>query len=75
LKERINRFEEKVDQSTKQAITQHTALYSQINHLKELNNQITKETHNLTKALKGDNKAQGSWGEIILESILQKSSL
>lgn len=75
LKERINRFEEKVDQSTKQAITQHTALYSQINHLKELNNQITKETHNLTKALKGDNKAQGSWGEIILESILQKSGL
>lgn len=75
LKERINRFEEKVDLSNKESITRHSALYSQINQLKELNNQITKETTNLTKALKGDNKIQGNWGEIILESILQKSGL
>ncbi|MFT4535181.1 MAG: DNA recombination protein RmuC [Saprospiraceae bacterium] len=75
LKERINRFEEKVDLTNKETISRHSALNTQLNHLKELNNQITKETINLTKALKGDNKIQGNWGEIILESILQKSGL
>lgn len=75
LKERINRFEEKVDLTNKETLTRHTALNAQLNHLKELNSKITKETTNLTKALKGDNKAQGNWGEIILESILQKSGL
>lgn len=75
LKERINRFEEKVDRSNKETLTRHTALHAQLNHLKDLNLKITNETINLTNALKGDNKAQGSWGEIILESILQKSGL
>lgn len=75
LKERINRFEEKVEQSNKETLTRHTALHVQLNHLKDLNLKITNETMNLTNALKGDNKAQGSWGEIILESILQKSGL
>ncbi|MEM9549226.1 MAG: DNA recombination protein RmuC [Bacteroidota bacterium] len=75
LKERINRFEEKVDRNNKDTITQHTALQMQLNHLKELNLKITNETMNLTSALKGDAKTQGTWGEIILESILQKSGL
>lgn len=75
LKERINRFEEKVDQNNKETLTRHTALHMQLNHLKDLNLKITAETTNLTNALKGDNKTQGSWGEIILESILQKSGL
>jgi len=75
LKERISRFEQKVETSNKESITRHTALNEQINHLKELNGQITQETINLTKALKGDNKTQGNWGEIILESILEKSGL
>ncbi len=75
LKERINRFEEKVDQSNKETLTRHTALHMQLNNLKDLNLKITNETINLTNALKGDNKAQGTWGEIILESILQKSGL
>ena len=75
LKERINRFEEKVEQNNKETLTRHTALHVQLNHLKDLNLKITNETVNLTKALKGDNKTQGNWGEIILESILQKSGL
>jgi DNA recombination protein RmuC len=75
LKDRISRFEEKVDLTNKETISRHSALNAQLNHLKELNSQITKETTNLTNALKGDNKAQGNWGEIILESILQKSGL
>ena len=75
LKERIHKFEEKVDLNNKETLTRHTALHVQLNHLKELNLKITNETINLTNALKGDNKTQGNWGEIILESILQKSGL
>ena len=75
LKERINRFEEKVDQNNKDTLSRHTALHVQLNNLKDLNLKITNETINLTKALKGDNKIQGTWGEIILESILEKSGL
>ena len=47
----------------------------QIKLLSDLNKQITKEAENLTKALKGDSKAQGNWGEVILERILEKSGL
>lgn len=75
LQEKIHRFEEKVDLTHKDTISRHSSLVTQINHLKELNQQVTQETTNLTKALKGDNKTQGNWGEIILESILEKSGL
>jgi len=50
-------------------------LIQQIVSLKELNQQMSEEARNLTRALKGDTKTQGSWGEIILESILEKSGL
>jgi DNA recombination protein RmuC len=43
--------------------------------LKELNEQMSKEAINLTKALKGDSKTQGNWGELILERVLEKSGL
>ena len=75
LKERITDFEKKVDESNKQNIERNTALREQIRGLKELNLQITKEAENLTKALKGGSKTQGNWGEVILESILEKSGL
>lgn len=75
LKEKISNFEKKVEDTHKESIDRHSALREQINNLKELNQQITKEAGNLTKALKGDSKAQGNWGEYILESILEKSGL
>lgn len=75
LKEKITTFEQKVEQSNKDNLQHNTALREQIKGLKELNQQITKEASNLTKALKGDTKTQGNWGEFILESILQKSGL
>lgn len=75
LKEKITTFEQKVEQSNKENLQNNTALREQIKGLKELNQQITKEAENLTKALKGDTKTQGNWGEFILESILQKSGL
>jgi len=75
LKEKITDFEKKVDQSNKENLQNNSALREQLKHLKELNQQITKEAENLTKALKGESKTQGSWGEFILESILEKSGL
>lgn len=53
----------------------NSSLGEQLKNLRELNQQITKEAENLTRALKGDTKTQGNWGEFILESILEKSGL
>lgn len=75
LKEKIGEFERKVEESNKENLKWNTSLSSQITSLKELNQQITKEAENLTKALKGESKTRGNWGEIILESILEKSGL
>ncbi|MFY0654632.1 MAG: DNA recombination protein RmuC [Cyclobacteriaceae bacterium] len=75
LGEKITDFERKVEQTNKENIERNSALKEQISGLKELNQKITKEAENLTKALKGDSKAQGNWGEFILESILEKSGL
>ena len=75
LKEKIIDFEKKVEQTNKESIARNSALKEQISGLKELNQQITKEAENLTKALKGESKSQGNWGEFILESILEKSGL
>lgn len=75
LKERIEKFEAKVEKSSKESIQWNTALKEQINSLKELNLQITKEAENLTRALKGDSKTQGTWGEMQLESILEHAGL
>ncbi|MTI22876.1 DNA recombination protein RmuC [Fulvivirga sp. RKSG066] len=75
LKEKISDFEKKVEVNSKESLEQSTALREQLKGLRELNQQMTKEAENLTKALKGDTKTQGSWGEFILESILEKSGL
>jgi len=75
LKERITDFENKVDQSNKESIDRNAALRQQINGLKELNLKMTTDAENLTKALKGEAKTMGNWGEFILESILEKSGL
>ena len=75
LKEKIQSFEKKVEETNKESIERNTALKQQILSLKELNQQITREAENLTRALKGDTKTQGNWGEFILEKILEKSGL
>jgi DNA recombination protein RmuC len=75
LQEKIKGFEDKVDKTHKESIDYHAALRQQILGLRELNQQMSKETINLTKALKGDNKAQGNWGELVLERVLEKSGL
>lgn len=75
LKEKINDFEKKVESTSKESIDMHAALRQQILGLRELNEQMSKEALNLTKALKGDSKKQGNWGELVLERVLEKSGL
>lgn len=75
LQEKIQHFEKKVEDTHKESIDYHAALRQQIIGLKEMNEQMSKETLNLTKALKGDSKMQGNWGELILERVLEKSGL
>ena len=75
LKERIGEFQKKVEDTNKEGAERNASLVQQIKHLSDLNKQITKEAENLTKALKGDSKTQGNWGEVILERILEKSGL
>ena len=75
LQEKIQLFEKKVEDTHKESIDYHAALRQQIVGLSKINEQMSKETINLTKALKGDSKMQGNWGEWILENVLNKSGL
>jgi DNA recombination protein RmuC len=75
LQEKIKVFEQKVDLTQKESISMHSALKEQLLGLKDLNQQMTKEATNLTRALKGDSKMQGNWGELVLERVLEKSGL
>jgi DNA recombination protein RmuC len=75
LKEKIKDFEKRVEESNKENIDRHASLRQQLQMLKDINQEITKEAKNLTEALKGQSKTQGNWGEFILESILEKSGL
>jgi DNA recombination protein RmuC len=75
LEEKIKTFEKKVEDTQKENIGMHSALKQQLEGLKDLNQQMAKEATNLTKALKGDSKTQGNWGELVLERVLEKSGL
>ncbi|TRX39254.1 DNA recombination protein RmuC [Flavobacterium restrictum] len=75
LQDKIQLFEKKVEDTHKESIDYHAALRQQILGLREMNLQMSKETVNLTKALKGDSKMQGNWGELVLERVLEKSGL
>ncbi len=75
LGEKIKNFEKKVDDTYKEDVRDRISLKEQISQLSELNSKMTQEAGNLTRALKGETKSQGSWGEVILERILEKSGL
>ena len=75
LQEKIKSFEEKVEKNSNDFIERHAALGQQLQHLHEQNIRISEEANNLTRALKGENKTQGNWGELILERVLEKSGL
>jgi DNA recombination protein RmuC len=75
LKENIKAFEDKVDKVYNMEAAERNTLKGVITQLMDLNKQISDEAQNLTRALKGDNKKQGNWGEVILERVLERSGL
>ncbi|WP_448519125.1 DNA recombination protein RmuC [Rhodoflexus sp.] len=75
MQQRLYEFQQKIEEVYDKESKQRFALEKEIRHLCELNQQITKEAHNLTNALRGQAKTRGHWGEMILESILEKSGL
>lgn len=75
LGEKIKDFEKKVEEAYDKEAQQRFSLKEEVKRLSELNRQISADAQNLTDALKGQSKTQGNWGELILESILEKSGL
>lgn len=75
LQEKIKEFERKVEDTHKASIETSAGLRSELKMLHDLNKTMAQEAENLTKALKGDNKTQGNWGEMILEKVLERSGL
>ncbi|MCF6349653.1 MAG: DNA recombination protein RmuC [Flavobacteriaceae bacterium] len=75
LQEKIQIFEQKVEISNKENTERHIKLGEQLRYLHEQNIKISNEAINLTRALKGESKVQGNWGELILERVLEKSGL
>ena len=75
LGENIEAFKKQVSEVYNNEAKERFSLGEQVKHLADLNRQMSQETQNLTKALKGESKTQGRWGEMILESILEKSGL
>ncbi|MEJ7556993.1 MAG: DNA recombination protein RmuC [Pedobacter sp.] len=75
LKENIKAFEEKVDRVYKSESDERNVLKGVIMQLMDQSKLISEEAGNLTRALKGDSKKQGNWGEVILERVLERSGL
>jgi DNA recombination protein RmuC len=75
LKEQLNGFRQKIDDVYVNEAKERASLKAQIETLHTLNQRITDEASNLTRALKGDKKLQGNWGEIQVEMILERSGL
>lgn len=75
LRTTINEFKSKLEKTELENVDRSARLENEIKNLREASSNIGTNAENLTRALKGDNKAQGNWGEMILESVLEKSGL
>lgn len=75
LKENIEKFQKRIENTNENSIDRNRKLFEQIKNLQTENSEMREVTSNLTKALKGEQKTQGNWGEIILERILESSGL
>ena len=75
LRDRIKDFEKKVDEAYDKELRDKISLREEVKKLTELNTRVSEEANNLTKALKGDVKKQGNWGEVVLERVLERSGL
>lgn len=72
---KLEEFKKKVEETYNEENRQRATLKEQIRQMGELNQRMSEDAKNLTRALKGDSKSQGNWGEMILERILEKSGL
>ncbi|MCK5834216.1 MAG: DNA recombination protein RmuC [Lentisphaeria bacterium] len=75
LQDKLEGFEKQVKDNTESSITRAATMTQELKRLQELNQQVSTEATNLTKALKGESKTQGCWGEMILERILESAGL
>lgn len=75
LREQLKDFKQKVEDVYEKDSKDRHSLSAELNQLKQLNQQMSADALNLTNALKGDNKAQGNWGEVVLERVLEESGL
>jgi DNA recombination protein RmuC len=75
LRATINEFKSKLEKTELENVDRSARLENEIKNLRETSSTIGANAENLTRALKGDNKTQGNWGEMILESVLEKSGL
>ena len=75
LQEKIKSFESSINQRFLEETRDRVSLKKEIEHLRELNQQLSNDANNLASALKGDNKTQGDWGEMQLELLLEKAGL
>ena len=71
----LEAFKSRVELVHKEDLEGRASLAEQLKQLHSLNNQMSEDAHNLTRALKGDSKTQGNWGELILERLLERSGL
>ena len=75
FQEKINELKNTVHETYDKESKERFSLGEKVRELKDLNQQISEDAKKLTRALKGESKTQGNWGEMILESILEKSGL
>jgi DNA recombination protein RmuC len=75
LGDKLEEFKKKVEHTYNEETRERATLKEQIRQMAELNQKMSEDAKNLTRALKGDTKAQGNWGEVILQRILEKSGL
>lgn len=75
LREKIQEFEQNIDRKFLEETREKSSLRKEIEQLRELNNQLSRDAHNLTSALKGQSKVQGDWGEMQLEVLLENAGL
>jgi len=75
LKEQLTRFSKQVSDGYDKDLRDRISLLKELSELKSINAKMSDDALNLTRALKGDNKLQGSWGEMVLERVLEMSGL
>ena len=75
LREKILEFEQNIDRKFTEETREKSGLKKEIEQLRELNQQLSRDAHNLASALKGQSKVQGDWGELQLEVLLEKAGL